>query len=60
MLLSQIEGHLRRTRMAPTRFGRDAVGDPKFVLQLRDGREPRKKTIERVMRYLYEHRSDHR
>lgn len=60
MLLSQIEGHLRRTRMAPTRFGRDAMGDPKFVLQLRDGREPRKKTIERVMRYLDEHRSDHR
>jgi hypothetical protein len=38
--------------MAPTRFGREAVGDPKFVLQLRDGREPRQRTVERVLRYM--------
>lgn len=60
MLLNEIEKHLRRTRMAPTRFGRDAVGDPKFVLQLRDGREPRQRTTERVLRYIEQNRGEYR
>ena len=58
MLLNEIEKHLRRTRMAPTRFGREALGDPKFVLQLRDGREPRRRTTERVLRYIEQNRGD--
>ena len=38
--------------MAPTRFGREAVKDPKFVFQLREGREPRGVTVRKVVRYL--------
>jgi 2,4-dienoyl-CoA reductase-like NADH-dependent reductase (Old Yellow Enzyme family) len=38
--------------MAPTRFGREAVGDPKLVFQLREGREPRRRTIIRILDYL--------
>ena len=52
MLLQRIEKHLRVRRMPPTRFGREAIGDPCFVFDLRDGREPRSKTIARVVRYL--------
>ena len=32
-LLSLIERHLRNSGTAPTRFGRDAVRDPRFVLE---------------------------
>ena len=52
MLLQRIERHLRLRRMTPTRFGREALGDPNFVLNLKDGREPRLKTVRRVEAYL--------
>jgi hypothetical protein len=52
MLLQRIDAYLRSTRTTPTRFGRDAVGDPNFVLNLRDGREPRASTLHRVHKYL--------
>lgn len=55
MILPLIEAHLRRRRMSPTRFGREAVGDPNLVTQLRDGRELREKTARRVRAYLSEH-----
>lgn len=51
-LLSAIEKYLRRTNMPPTRFGREAVGDPRFVGDLRRGREPRAATVARVAAYL--------
>lgn len=52
MLLQRIENHLRRRRMTPTRFGREAVGDPNLVSQLKDGREPRSATLRRIIDYL--------
>ena len=52
MLLVRIERHLKRTRTPPTRFGRDALGDPNFVFNLRDGREPRPKTLVRVLSFI--------
>jgi hypothetical protein len=51
-LLSMIERYLRNSGVAPTRFGRDAVNDPRFVLDLRNGREPRASTAERVISYI--------
>lgn len=51
-LLREIEKFLRSAGIAPTRFGRDAVGDPRFVLDLRRGREPRPATVRRVQLYL--------
>ena len=54
VLLQRIEKHLKARRMPPTRFGREAVGDPCFVFDLRDGREPRSNTVARVLRYLDE------
>lgn len=38
--------------MPPTRFGREALGDSRFVFDLREGREPRSSTVRRVLNYL--------
>jgi len=51
-LLDRIERHLKETHISATRFGRRAVGDPRFVLDLRAGRRPRRRTVERVEEYL--------
>jgi len=51
-LLSGHKRHLRNSGTPPTRFGRDAVGDPRFVLDLRNGREPRARTTQRVSAYI--------
>lgn len=51
-LLDRIELHLKQTHMSATRFGRRAVGDPRFVLDLRMGRRPRRRTVEKVELYL--------
>lgn len=51
-LLRTVEKYLRESDMAPTRFGRNVVGDPRFVFDLRRGRDPRPATVERVRAYL--------
>ena len=51
-LLRDVEKFLRQNDTPPTRFGREAVGDPRFVFDLRKGRDPRPRTIERVRAYL--------
>lgn len=51
-LLGRIEKYLRRTGMPPTRFGREAVHDPRFVFDLRNGRDPRGPTRARVAAWL--------
>lgn len=51
-LLREVEKFLRQSDVAPTRFGREAVGDPRFVFDLRNGRDPRPTTVARVLAYL--------
>lgn len=51
-LLNIIERHLRRSGTPPTRFGHEAMHDPRFVFDLRKGREPGKATVSRVLDYL--------
>ncbi len=51
-LLFQIERCLNRTRLTPTRFGRNALGDPRLVFDLRRGREPRPGTAARIEAYI--------
>jgi hypothetical protein len=51
-LLRKVEKFLRQNGIAPTRFGRDVVGDPRFVFDLRNGRDPRPRTVARVLAYL--------
>lgn len=58
MLLRRIDAFLKRTRTAPTRFGRDVVGDPNFIASLKQGRELRASTVRRVRDYLDAHEGD--
>lgn len=51
-LLQRIEAHIMREGLPPTRFGRQVLGDPSFVRDLRRGRVPRPETIARVLAYL--------
>lgn len=51
-LLDQIEIYLARHAMPPSKFGRLAVGDPRFVEDLRGGRLPRANTCDRVHSFL--------
>ena len=51
-LLRRVEKYLRRSGIPPTRFGREAVRDPRFVFDLRNGREPRARTVRRVSAFL--------
>ena len=53
-LLREVEKFLRSSDIPPTRFGREAVGDPRFVFDLRRGREPRPITAARVRAFLEE------
>lgn len=52
MLLLRIERYLRARKMAPTRFGRDAVNDPWLVPHMRNGRQLRSGTAARVAAHL--------
>ena len=52
MLIRKIETFLRQTRMPPTRFGRLAAHDPRFVFDLRNGRAPRPCTERRVEHFM--------
>lgn len=51
-LLRRVERHLRRHGIPATRFGREAMNDPSFVHSLRNGRDPRPETIDRVRAFL--------
>lgn len=51
-LLREIENHLRRHETTAARFGRDVVRDPRFVFDLRNGREPRPTTEARVRAFM--------
>ena len=51
-LLTNVERHLKSSGMPPSRFGREATHDPRFVFDLRRGREPRDRTAARVLAFI--------
>lgn len=51
-LLSEVEKFLRISKIPAARFGREVMHDPRFVFDLRKGREPRDRTINRVRAFL--------
>ena len=51
-LLQRVERYLRRSGMPATRFGREAIRDPRFVWDLRNGREPRATTVRRISDFI--------
>ena len=48
----RIEKFLRRTNMPATKFGKLAIGDPRLVRDLRNGRELRPLTEARLEAFL--------
>lgn len=50
--LTQISAVCRRFGIPASRFGRAAIGDPRLVRDLREGRVLRPATIERVRAYI--------
>jgi sulfate adenylyltransferase subunit 2 len=55
--LSDIEHFLSETKIDPTSFGRQALGDPSFVFDLRKGRSPSAKTIDKVRDWMRQRRA---
>ncbi len=55
MLLPKVEKYLKVTGTPPARFGRECLGDPSFVFDLRAGREPRSGTAGRVLTFMDQH-----
>ncbi len=51
-VLWKVERYLRRSGTPPTRFGRLAANDPRLVRDLRNGREPRARTVARIEAWL--------
>lgn len=51
-VLAEIEKFIRRNAIPVTLFGRLAMRDPRFVLDLRDGRQPRPATRARVQEFM--------
>ena len=51
---STVEEFLDRTGFKPTEFGRQAMGDPSLVLNLRRGRSPTLATADRILAFIRE------
>jgi homoserine dehydrogenase len=49
-----VEGFIAARGWTPTRFGRSIAGDPLFVFDLREGREPRSDTRQRILKAMQE------
>lgn len=58
MLIRTIEKFLRQTGMPATKFGRLAAHDPRFVLDLRNGRMPRTHTERRIENFISDYLGD--
>jgi hypothetical protein len=53
-VLQKIDRYLKATAMPPTKFGRLAVRDPRLVRDLRAGREPGQRMVQRIEAFLAE------
>ena len=51
-VLKRIQRHLRATGQPQTRFGREAVGDPRLVGDLKNGREPGSRIVRRIDAFI--------
>ncbi|EZP79519.1 hypothetical protein BV97_03956 [Novosphingobium resinovorum] len=51
-ILREIEDYLAGSPMSVTTFGTKAMGDPRFIYTLRQGRDPSSRTVERVRNFM--------
>lgn len=54
-LLEKIEAFLKANGISATAFGKDAMNDPAFVQNLRDGRDPKMSTAQKVEDFMAEY-----
>lgn len=54
-LLCRVEQFLNRTGMAPTRFGREVMGEASLVSRLKDGRSLSLRNANKVISFIQEH-----
>jgi hypothetical protein len=52
MLIRRIERFIHRSGVSASTLGRRALGDPRFVHDLRNGRQPRPETLARLKAWL--------
>ena len=52
---AKVEGYIEGRGISPTQFGKRFAGDPLFVFQLRNGREPRFSTRQRILSAMEQH-----
>lgn len=50
--LTEIEDFIRTHGLTATGFGKQCVGDPTFVFELRGGRDPKADTVDRVRAWM--------
>jgi sulfate adenylyltransferase subunit 2 len=55
--LSEIERFLETAGLDPTSLGKQALGDPSFVFDLRKGRSPSTRTIDKVRNWIAQQKS---
>jgi predicted transcriptional regulator len=52
-----VEAFISENEVDPTTFGKQALGDPSFVFDLRKGRSPSAKTMDRVREWMASQRA---
>jgi len=50
--LSRVEDFLASSGLKPSEFGRQAVGDPSLIVNLRRGRSPTLATADRILSFI--------
>ncbi len=50
--IADVEAFLARSGMTATAFGKEALNDPSFVLDLRNGRKPGLGMVDRVHEFM--------
>jgi len=53
-ILQHIDAFLVRHDMAPSRFGRDAIGEASLIATMRSGRQPSLETLHRLKTFMAE------
>ena len=57
-LAKEVTAYLEARDIAPTTFGEMALGDPSLIATLSNGRELRRKTLERVRMFMLTGKQD--
>ena len=56
----EIEAFLIKTGMPAATFGRNALADPAFVFDMREGRDMKSSTIDKLREYMADYRPSQR